>query len=816
MAPAAKLILFVICLIEAGDLQANRWGILYRQAFESFDRGDFASAKSIAERAYRHWQTSPGSRWYWPFRLILAESLIEDDQLVQASPLLTTRAPAPGWEARRLVAIAFVDFRNKDHVAARSALDSAEAINPKDARDVAGKIELIRGNIYLREYNHDEAEACFRRGLASVEGTGSLTESLTLTGFGVGDLRFFRNDQAVAWFERARAVAEHFGKPRGVILADFNLGVCYVRLGDLARALQYLDEAAAMAQKLGDHVNLARVRVAMGQTAFELGDSAMAENYLKEALRLASPGKDDEWVSTSFDDLSYIASARGDLEAATRLNQQSAEAAERSHAAHPILAEKIQAAQIAAAHRDYAGAEKLFAGALDAATKLDDPLFLWQCHAGIAALYRDTGRIAESGREYQSAISIIDEQWAELQKDDSKLSFLSNLIRFYDNYVDFLLKTGDKAGAFRVAQSCRARLLEEKAHSGRPQEAALDLGSLQAALRASDSTLLSYWLAPARSLVWVFDGRGLQDVLALPPEAEISAHVRQYGDALLRGVNPLETANAAGRWLSAKILPDSYRAPKGGNIIIQPDGALHQLNFESLPAEDGKHYWIEEAVVSVAPSLALLRASAKVSQRSLLLFGDPESAVRDLPRLPSLKFEIEAVSKHYADKQVFTGVDATPAAYRSAHAETYAALHFASHAVPNRESPLDSAIILAGPPETRKLYARDLLGQPLTAELVTLSACETAGNRAYYGEGLMGFSWAFLSAGARNVVAGLWQVDDHATAQLMARFYDAMAAGRSPAAALRQAKLELMASNPVYRKPLYWAAFETFTRALYH
>jgi CHAT domain-containing protein len=142
-------------------------------------------------------------------------------------------------------------------------------------------------------------------------------------------------------------------------------------------------------------------------------------------------------------------------------------------------------------------------------------------------------------------------------------------------------------------------------------------------------------------------------------------------------------------------------------------------------------------------------------------------------------------------------------------------LHFAAHAVAHRESPLDSAIILAGPADSRKLYARDILAQPLTADLVTLSACETAGSRTYYGEGLLGFSWAFLSAGARNVVAGLWPVDDRATAHLMERFYQAIDAGRPPAAALRQAKLDLMASGATYRKPRYWAAFETFTRVLY-
>ena len=72
-----------------------------------------------------------------------------------------------------------------------------------------------------------------------------------------------------------------------------------------------------------------------------------------------------------------------------------------------------------------------------------------------------------------------------------------------------------------------------------------------------------------------------------------------------------------------------------------------------------------------------------------------------------------------------------------------------------------------------------------------------------------------ISGKTSSLIAGLWQVDDRATAGLMDRFYEAQAAGLSPAAALRKAKLELMASTPIYRKPRYWAAFETFTRTLY-
>ena len=112
-------------------------------------------------------------------------------------------------------------------------------------------------------------------------------------------------------------------------------------------------------------------------------------------------------------------------------------------------------------------------------------------------------------------------------------------------------------------------------------------------------------------------------------------------------------------------------------------------------------------------------------------------------------------------------------------------MHFTAHAEANAESPLDSAVILSrddnAPAGGYKLYARDVAERPLSADLVTISACRSAGERTYAGEGLVGFAWAFLRAGARRVIAGLWDVDDRSTAALMGRVYQASLQGPRPA-----------------------------------
>lgn len=811
---AAILILVCLCFLQAGDPRSDRWAGLYKEASQQLDRGDFEGARSTADRAYRHWSGSAPSSWHWPFRLILAESLIEQDRAEEALPLLEERAPLTALEARRLADMALVKLREKDLGAARDLVDAAGAANPREARGVAGKIDLIRGVLYQHAGQLGEAEMCFRRALDSARGVDPLIESYTLSDLGVNAMHAFRNDEAATWFERARDVAQRSGMKRGLIVADNNLGVCYRRLGDLDKALRSLGEVALAAEQQGDRVYLMRILVGSGEASLEQGEDAKAQAYLERATRMTSPGKDDDWRATALVDLAKIALSRNDLDAASELNREAKEAAERSALPRPVLAQKLQAADIAAARRDYVGAQQRYNDALLAAQQLKDPDGEWQSHAGLAFVFRKTARIPAAQSEYRLAIAAIEGQRSKLHEDEFKLTFLSNLIRFYGDYIDFLVDRGDKEEAFRVAQSCRARVLEEKQHQGDETSNTPDLAALNQAARASQSTVLSYWLAPRRSFLWALDGTKTE-FFELPPEAEITAHVRKYGDAIDRSVNPLDTGDADARWLAEHILPAQYRALGGRNIVIEPDGALHQLNFESLPSADGKHYWLEDATVSIAPSLALLRVSAIAPKRKLLLFGDPDFTGGDLPRLPNLKTEIDAVARRFTDKTVYTASAATPAAYDGSHPEGYSTLHFATHALANRESPLDSAIVLAGPPETRKLYARDILRQPLNAELVTLSACQTAGSRTYYGEGSLGFSWAFLSAGARNVVAGLWQVDDRATAALMDRFYEAQAAGLSPAAALRQAKLKLMQSTPIYRKPRYWAAFETFTRALY-
>jgi CHAT domain-containing protein len=196
---------------------------------------------------------------------------------------------------------------------------------------------------------------------------------------------------------------------------------------------------------------------------------------------------------------------------------------------------------------------------------------------------------------------------------------------------------------------------------------------------------------------------------------------------------------------------------------------------------------------------------------------------------------MESVARHFpaAGQRILAREQATPAAYLASSPEQFSTIHFVAHGTASRLSPLDSAIVLsrvtlskialskATPSPTVpfesgvesdsfKLYARDIIRHPLRADLVTISACYGAGERAYSGEGLVGLSWAFLRAGAHNVVAALWEATDASTEQLMDKFYDELDKGAGPDAALRTAKLSLLRGG-AFHSPFYWAPFQIYS-----
>lgn len=184
-----------------------------------------------------------------------------------------------------------------------------------------------------------------------------------------------------------------------------------------------------------------------------------------------------------------------------------------------------------------------------------------------------------------------------------------------------------------------------------------------------------------------------------------------------------------------------------------------------------------------------------------------------LARLPFSRREAAAIRRYAPAGSVsFVGLDATRERALAGDLVDHRIVHFAAHGLLQPDVPNLSGIALSlvdarGRPRNGFLMLPDVYDLRLTADLVVLSACETALGHAVRGEGVVGLPRGFMYAGAARVVSTLWRVDDEATAALMAAFYRrVLRDGMTPAAALRAAQLDLRAI-PRWRSPFFWAGF---------
>jgi len=192
-----------------------------------------------------------------------------------------------------------------------------------------------------------------------------------------------------------------------------------------------------------------------------------------------------------------------------------------------------------------------------------------------------------------------------------------------------------------------------------------------------------------------------------------------------------------------------------------------------------------------------------------------ESGVNSFARLRFSRDEAEQIMQLVPKNTSLEALDfaANRTAATSADLKNFRIVHFATHGLINSRHADLSGIVLSlvdqeGKPENGFLRLYDIYNMNLSAELVVLSACQTALGKDIKSEGLVGLSRAFMYAGASRIVASLWRTEDRATALLMKRFYEGMLAGKgmSPAAALRKAQLSMWQDNR-WRQPRYWAAF---------
>ena len=782
------------------------------EARQELWRGEFEHAQTLAEQGLA--AAPPGSVWAWTFQLSKAEILIQRRQLAQAEPTLTATLPADAaftpLRARQKYLVAVAKLKTpKGEAEALAALTEAGRLAPEGS-DIQLEIQLIEGQTRLRLSEWEQAERTLMAAIAKAADRGdALSQARGWADLGMGSLSRSRWDESLLRLERVLAFGD-LDKTTVSAIALNNAGICYARLGDFERAMPLQRRAVAFYANHGRREDYANALGEVGNTYQLQGETERALPFYQQALTVAkdakSPGVAATWAGN-------LAAATIELKHWDEGEQSNEEARRLKTASggRGLVYNQLNAAQIALGRGQLDVAARLFRGALDDPS--GDPGVRWTAHEGLAGIAIARSKPKEAASHFDAALESIEKAQDKLNKIEFKISLLTRLIRFYQSYVDALMDQGRVERALEVADSSRGRVLAARSSWAAPQLASA--AELRKVAADSHAVLLSYWLTRNRSYVWVVAGDGIHSA-TIQPAAEIAALVRDHKALLDSTADPMASAGTPGERLYDMLVePVSRWIPADSRVILVADGALHGLNFETLTVpRPSPHYWIKDVDLEVAPGLSILSGTraAAAKTRSLLLIGDAVAR----STFPALKYagpEVDAVSKYFPSEATtkYTGDKATPAAYKSAATSKYSFVHFAAHAAANRESPLDSAVILSGPDNAFKLYARDVADVSLTADLVTVSACRSAGERIYSGEGLVGFAWAFLHAGARRVIAGLWDVDDRSTAMLMDRLYAELAAGRPPGKALRAAKLYLLADKGNYKKPYYWGPFQMFT-----
>jgi CHAT domain-containing protein len=322
--------------------------------------------------------------------------------------------------------------------------------------------------------------------------------------------------------------------------------------------------------------------------------------------------------------------------------------------------------------------------------------------------------------------------------------------------------------------------------------------------------------------------RGTVGIRTLPPRTEIDKLVRAY----------LASIKQKGDWEPlARKLFDILLAPALDNgvdsIIIVPDGSLHLVPFASL-LDSASQYAIRSMPLAFTPSATVLyilrtqQTSATPTKPFLGIAYSPQppsrntaqaaeslkpvfdGQLRGLPALPYAVQEVGTAAELFGKKSVLlSGKQASEAALKAEPLQDFKIIHIAAHGVGSTMEPDHAALILAPGNQTEDglWQAREIRATHLSADLVTLSACETGVGRLEGEEGVMNLARTFLAAGAKSVVASLWDTDDRFSATLMDRFYRHIAEGQTVAEALRTAQLDMLAVFGKDVQPYYWAGF---------
>lgn len=697
---------------------------------------------------------------------------------------------------------------------ALSTLRRAErdAAATPEAPGFQASLALVRADLALQLGQLAEADAEYARAQQLYRAAGHEAGRAEAQQ-GRGLLLYLRDDHAGALrsLDLAASGQARAGDERAAALTQLLIGHVQREKGDTAAARQTITRAQESLRALDDPVGEAAAFVALGDLAVRTGATLAAESLYRSGLaRLGErPAVDVRWQLHA--GLAEALRTRGSLGPA---------------------AEELRAA--------IAAIEKVAGGIRIEERRVGFLADKWTVYASLALVEQRLGRpgeafaVSEQLRARQlrdmlarGRIPAGRELTAKEQDLRRRITELTQAIEAAGSdrrSLRELALTEESVDVAREALAASQRAYGELLLELRESEPAyaelvsgepVDWQSVAARL-ARDEVMLEYLLTDSTSTVFVvtndtvaavdldvdrrtlgnlveFARRAMQRPGTIPGSPMWRTPLRRLHQYL---IEPVERAG----WLGGK-----------RKLVIVPHAQLHFLPFAALlDAGPPERFLIYRYQLTRAPSASTwVRMAERVERRQ------SERVLALAPRtemLPASREEVLGIRAiHGARSTILIGESASERALR-AEAPRHSIVHLATYGVLNKHNPLFSFVELAADAEDDgRLEVHEVFGLDLAGQLVVLSACQTAlGSGAIAdvppGDDWVGLVQAFMYAGARGVIASLWPVEDRATAQLMQRFYQQLAAGQSEAMALAEAQRALLQDRRTAH-PFYWGGF---------
>jgi CHAT domain-containing protein len=680
--------------------------------------------------------------------------------------------------------------------------------------------------------------------------TASQVRLLSMLGNGFNEERRF--SEALTMFKRAIATTESTPDAGFPFMAYGGEAAALTGLHQTAQAKELLERALTAARSQENRVNEADLLVQMGEVALAEDNLDAAKSHFNQAGRIADEMRLYRTLSYAMFDLANLDRQLGDIENAGDALTAGLKASRRLGDRYYVPRDLTAMGELAVAKNKLRRADRLFEQAEDV---LDGILINQHsfeestARAGsMSSTYLEHFRLAfqmgDVGRAFQvlervRGRTVASHLYARENANNNSPQVVSLEAKIAATQLA-LLRTDDARERSALLEQLLAderNLAFELNEAGLQRQEMLlkpaALKTIQAVL-GEDEVLVEYVLDEPKSFCIVIT-RKSADLLVLPAG---SNKLQTVTGSYLSELKSRRSGDPFAAELYSLLLEPVLNSFKQSRLIISADGILHLLPFEAL--SHGNSFVVDSKVVSYTPSATVLwrlrTTQIAESRRPLLAVGAVEyKLVRSLPKsvergsliavvvrglaelsgsrledLPASRDEVLAIAQIAGpNTELLLGQKATESAFKNQALADYRVIHLATHAAADPQYPDRAALVLGIAPNTSDdglLQVREIMRLPLKAELVTLSACDTDVGTAEGEAGVVNLEQAFLVAGARAVVASLWNVEDNSTTALMKAFYTHLAQHEDKALALAHAKRDMLEhyGDP---SPYYWAPF---------